>query len=123
MAKAGVKDWQAVQYVGDIGACSVMAGMRRSQMGLLVSGERRDERIRFGESGSSRAGKAAGADGASAKDRFSMVCSSAGRARLLRAACNASGGGQGVELSKRGGHVCTFGVGSNFKKLALFGRS
>jgi hypothetical protein len=39
MAKAGVKDWQAVQYVvipdglmlGHLGQCLVMAGMRRSQ--------------------------------------------------------------------------------------------
>ena len=39
MAKAGVEDWQAVQYLvipdglmlGDIGACLVLAGMRRSQ--------------------------------------------------------------------------------------------
>jgi hypothetical protein len=39
MAKAGAKDWQAVQYLvipddlmlGDIGACLVLAGMRRSQ--------------------------------------------------------------------------------------------
>ncbi len=39
MAKAGIKDWHAVQYLvipgnlmlGDMGACLVMAGMRRSQ--------------------------------------------------------------------------------------------
>jgi hypothetical protein len=39
MAKAGVKDWHAVQYLvipdnlmlGDMGACLVMAGMRRNQ--------------------------------------------------------------------------------------------
>jgi hypothetical protein len=39
MAKAGVEDWQAVQYLvipdelmlGNLGACLVMAGMRRSQ--------------------------------------------------------------------------------------------
>ena len=40
MAKAGVKDWQAIQYVpipdalmlGNLGACLVLAGMRRNQM-------------------------------------------------------------------------------------------
>jgi hypothetical protein len=40
MAKAGVKDWQAVQYLmipdsvmlGNLGTCVVLAGMRRSQM-------------------------------------------------------------------------------------------
>jgi hypothetical protein len=39
MAKAGVKDWQDVQYLvipddlmlGDVGTCLVMAGMRRNQ--------------------------------------------------------------------------------------------
>ena len=40
MAKAGVKEWQAVQYLmipdslmlGNLGTCVVLAGMRRSQM-------------------------------------------------------------------------------------------
>jgi hypothetical protein len=40
MAQAGVKDWQAVQYLvipdnlmlGDLGTCVVLAGIRRSQM-------------------------------------------------------------------------------------------
>jgi hypothetical protein len=108
MAKAGVKDWQAVQHIvisdnlmlGERGTCSVMAGMRRSQTfidreGLWFQGN--DETREHVSVKVDR--KAAGTHGMSTKDRFLTVtvcielalvpcdwgCSNAARARLLRA--------------------------------------